>query len=126
MHNLRRFALLCPILAGLSPGSVGAETWQVLSGAQIDAALNGRALVYVDRADPDRLVDTTQDFRASGRTLYTYKGRESWGYWRVQGDQYCSQWPPNDLWACYDMERQGVRIRFVGQGGDITEAVYAE
>jgi len=110
---MRRFALIIACFA--SPAVAG--EWVALSGDEISAALTGRTLAYPD---------TTQDFRASGRTLYIHKGRESWGYWRVQADQYCSQWPPNDLWACYGLERQGTRLRFVGQGDDITEAVYAE
>lgn len=87
-----------------------------MRGDEIRAALEGRKLQY-DNA--------CQDFRKSGRTLYN-AGRDSWGYWRVEGDQYCSQWPPHDLWACYKMDRRGERLRFVGRGDDITEATYAD
>jgi len=111
---MRRFALMLVLLA--TP--LAAEDWVPLSGDEITQALAGRTLAYPD---------TTQDFRASGRTLYIHKGRESWGYWRVENDQYCSQWPPNDLWACYDMARRGAVLRFVGTGeNDITEATYAD
>ncbi|WP_370402047.1 hypothetical protein [Sulfitobacter sp. JB4-11] len=103
----------------LLPGAALGEeaVWQKLSGAQITAALTGRALQY----------DTAwQDFRASGRTLY-HAGRDSWGYWRVEADQYCSMWPPSDLWACYAMERAGDRLRFIGIGADdVTEATYRD
>ena len=58
--------------------------------------------------------------RASGRTLYN-TGRDSWGYWQVRGDQYCSMWPPSDLWACYDMARRGDVLRFFGAAGDSTD-----
>ncbi|WP_299615968.1 hypothetical protein [uncultured Tateyamaria sp.] len=94
-----------------------AEEWVPMTGGEIRAALTGRTLAYPD---------TTQDFRVSGRTLYIHKGRESWGYWRIEDDRYCSQWPPNDLWACYGMDRRGEALRFVGDGGDITEATYAD
>ncbi|WP_299657239.1 hypothetical protein [uncultured Tateyamaria sp.] len=110
---MRRFALLLVLCA--SPAM--AEEWVPMTGGEIRAALTGRTLVYPD---------TTQDFRVSGRTLYIHKGRESWGYWRIEDDQYCSQWPPNDLWACYGMDRKGEALRFVGDGGDITEATYAD
>lgn len=110
---MRRFALLFAVLAQ----PLAAADWVPLSGEEIAAALTGRMLAYPD---------TTQDFRVSGRTLYVHKGRESWGYWRVEADRYCSQWPPNDLWACYRMDRAGDRLRFVGEGEDITEAVYAD
>lgn len=117
MRDMRRFALISALMIALTALPGMAQEWVAMSGAQIRDALTGRVLAYPD---------TTQDFLASGRTLYIHKGRESWGYWRVQGDQYCSQWPPNDLWACYDMERRGAVLRFVGAGADITEARYAE
>ncbi|WP_300029190.1 hypothetical protein [uncultured Roseobacter sp.] len=105
-------ALLC-FAAG---GAALAEGWTPMSGEDIGVALTDRKLQYTS---------AWQEFRASGRTLYN-AGADSWGYWRVQGDQYRSQWPPSDLWACYDMQRSGDRLRFVGQGDDITEAVYAD
>jgi hypothetical protein len=46
-----------------------------------------------------------QYFAAGGAT--TYVGSEntpSQGSWRVQGDQYCSVWPPSGTWVCYDVE----------------------
>ena len=118
---MRRFAIaLVAMLAPALPLLVNPATaadWGPMIGKEIEQALTGRTLAYPD---------TTQDFRRSGRTLYIHKGRESWGYWRVQNDQYCSQWPPNDLWACYGMARSGDRVRFVGEGDDITDAVYAD
>ncbi|WP_299040999.1 hypothetical protein [uncultured Tateyamaria sp.] len=110
---MRRFALILVLLAG----PVAAEQWMPMTGDEIRTALTGRTLAYPD---------TTQDFRDSGRTLYIHKGRESWGYWRVEGDAYCSQWPPNDLWACYGMDRRGDILRFVRERDDITEATYAD
>lgn len=93
-----------------------AEDWQALRGDAIGAALSGRTLQYAN---------AWQAFRASGRTLYN-AGEDSWGYWRVTGDMYCSQWPPSDLWACYRLEQRGDVLRFVGTGGDITEGRYAD
>ncbi|WP_299739308.1 hypothetical protein [uncultured Roseobacter sp.] len=101
--------VLCPVW-------VAAEDWVPMSGEEIRAALTDRKLQYAN---------AWQDFRVSGRTLYN-AGADSWGYWRVEGDQYCSQWPPSDLWACYGMARSGDQLRFVGQGDDITDAVYAD
>ncbi len=98
------------------PALASAEHWTELSNAQIRPALEGRTLQYEN---------AWQSFRASGRTLYN-AGQDSWGYWRVEGDRYCSQWPPSDLWACYTLERNGDRLRFVGAGGEITEGTYAD
>ena len=47
--------------------------------------------------------DTRQTFSKAGATTYAFKGRDSYGNWRVQGDQYCSQWPPADGWACFGL-----------------------
>lgn len=109
---MRRFALIFCLLAG----AAAAETWQSMTGDEIRAALEGRVLAY----DSAR-----QEFRRSGRTLYN-AGRDSWGYWRIAGDRYCSQWPPQDLWACYLLERKGDRLRFIGENGDVTEGRYAD
>lgn len=110
MKALMAVALMvCPAM-GL------AEDWTPMTGADIGSALTDRTLQYSNG---------WQDFRASARTLYT-AGADSWGYWRVTGDRYCSQWPPSDLWACYDMARSGDRLRFIGGADDITEAVYAD
>ena len=105
------------VLLCFAAGSAAlAEAWKPLNGDDVRAALTDRKLQYAN---------AWQEFRASGRTLYN-AGADSWGYWRVEGDLYCSQWPPSDLWACYALERSGGKLRFVGTGDDITEAVYAD
>lgn len=45
--------------------------------------------------------DTRQTFSAAGATTYQVGGRETYGTWRVDGDKYCSQWPPVRSWTCY-------------------------
>jgi hypothetical protein len=101
----------------LLAGPVAAEEWQVLSGAQVRDALAARVLGYADGA--------TQNFFADGRTLYE-KGSPSWGRWRVEGDRYCSVWPPSDRWACYGVERRGIDIRFSADGGAQTVGRYVD
>jgi len=108
-------AILGICLAGASD-TQAQEAWQPMSGAEIAGALTDRKLEYGT---------AWQEFRASGRTLYN-AGADSWGYWAVRGDQYCSMWPPSDLWACYTMEQRNDLLRFVGAAGDITEGRYAE
>ena len=112
---MRHFtAIAFMLLPAICQGEEG--PWVPMNGAQITQALTGRTLQYEN---------AWQDFRASGRTLY-HAGRDSWGYWRVQGNAYCSQWPPQGLWACYRMEKRGQSIRFVGEGDDITKATYKD
>ena len=103
---LRRFALIACLAA-----PVAAQDWTGLDEADIAEVLTGQRVSY-DGA--------WQEFYASGRTLYN-AGRDSWGYWEPRGGRYCSRWPPADGWACYDVERAGNRVRFIGDSGDITE-----
>ena len=100
----------------VSFASAAQAEWHLLDDDGIRLALTDRRLQYPN---------ATQQFYASGLTLYN-AGQDSWGYWRAEGGQYCSQWPPSDLWACYDMQRSGQRVRFVGEQGDITVGVYVD
>ena len=94
------------VMLALWPGIAGAEeAWRTLKGAEIQAALAARVVQYED--------GTRQDFMADGRTLY---GQASWGSWRVEGDEYCSVWPPSDRWGCYGMEARGLEVRFSDGG----------
>ena len=101
--------------AGLMVGTsliAGEVAWRPMAGAEITQVLTDRSAQYEG---------AKQHFYASGRTLYD-SGRTSWGYWRVEGDQYCSQWPPGDLWSCYSMDRANHdMIRFVAADGSATE-----
>jgi hypothetical protein len=42
-----------------------------------------------------------QSFDRGGATTYEAEGKRQTGRWDVQGDQYCSMWPPSDRWSCY-------------------------
>lgn len=97
-------------------GPVGAEAaaedgWR---GVGDDAAL-GAFLVANDLSYETGAV---QRFLASGRTLYDF-GEPSWGFWRVEAGQYCSQWPPSDDWDCYTVEVDGAgAVRFTDARGN--------
>lgn len=110
---MRRFALILLVW----PGILAADTFRPLTGAQILNALSGRTLAYDNGA--------TQVFEPSMATQY-FSGRPSSGRWAVRDDRYCSIWPPSDFWACYDVQSDGTRIRFVGDAGDATVGVYAD
>jgi hypothetical protein len=88
--------------------------WRFLKGPEISAMLTDLRLDYGAQ---------WQEFRASGKTLYS-AGQDSWGYWKVRGDFYCSMWPPSDLWACYGMQTDGTKVRFVGDGGELTVGTF--
>ena len=100
------------------PGGAQADTWQVLDGPAIEQALSARVLGYDGGA--------MQNFFSDGRTLYEAGAGESWGRWRVDGNQYCSVWPPSESWACYGVEALdgGLDIRFVAKDGALTVGRY--
>ncbi|WP_166416060.1 hypothetical protein [Cochlodiniinecator piscidefendens] len=104
---MRGFVVAAAMFAGVS---AQAQEWQLLDEAGIREALTDQTVVYGS---------ATQIFYASGRTLYN-AGTDSWGSWRVTGDRYCSQWPPNTLWACFDLERSGDQVRFTGDYDDVS------
>lgn len=100
---------------GLAP-AVFAGEWQTLDGRQIEELLNDTRLTYEG---------AWQEFYQSGKTLYN-AGADSWGYWRVQGNLYCSEWPPNTGWDCYAMTQRGDTVRFIDQKGNVSEGTVAE
>ncbi len=91
-----------------------------LTGSQVSESLTARVLGYED--------GSTQNFYADGRTLYAAGAGESWGRWRVTGDQYCSSWPPSDSWACYGVEAEagGLDLRFVDRRGGVSLGRYQD
>jgi hypothetical protein len=109
-----RSVLLCLVLTG--PALAGG--WTLLDGAGITAALSARVLGYDD--------GSTQNFFADGRTLFQAGAGESWGKWWVSGGQYCSTWPPSDVAACYQVEAQGLDVRFTSAGGDVSVGRYQD
>ena len=64
-----------------------------------------------------------QDFLADDRTLYE-TGKAEWGRLRVQGDRYCSQWPPSDWWTWQGVTLDGVASGFVAGDGSVTVGRY--
>ena len=96
-----------------------AGDWQPPDGAEINDALRSRVLAWPG--------GQTQNFLADGRTLYE-SDRAQWRQWRVEGERYCSVWPPSDRWNCTGVERhaRGLDLRFVADGGTVTEARYVD
>jgi hypothetical protein len=83
-----------------------------LDGNAITAALSDKTLAGTDGDKQWR-----QLFQKGGVTVYTVDGNASNGHWEVRGDQYCSQWPPNESWSCYDMTINGKTIIFISSSG---------
>lgn len=86
---------------------------QKLSSAEITAALSDQVLSGENGA--------SQIFQKSGVTYYSQNGGQSQGFWKVADNRYCSQWPPNESWPCYDVLRDGTKIIFVSSSGTRSE-----
>ena len=63
--------------------------------------------------------NSSQTFEASGATDYNSAGRPTIGQWRVEGDKYCSVWPPVTIWKCYGVvvDKEKKRIFWVEENG---------
>lgn len=83
-----------------------------LSGAEIQTILVNKILYGKD---------TEQIFQKSGATFYGVGGGQSQGNWKIEKDKYCSQWPPNQSWACYDITQDGNKFTFISKDGNRTE-----
>jgi hypothetical protein len=84
-----------------------------LSGALITTKLKDQILTA--ESDGHKI---EQIFQASGLTIYIVDGQQSIGQWRVQGDQYCSVWPPSEHWVCYDVVAKANEITFISSRGE--------
>jgi hypothetical protein len=83
-----------------------------LTGAEMQAILYDKILYGKD---------VEQIFQKSGVTFYLSGGNQSQGNWKIEAEKYCSQWPPNEAWACYDMSRDGNKIAFISKDGNRSE-----
>jgi hypothetical protein len=95
------------LLGLLSSSACAAE--MKLNGPEISAGLGDVSLYAGDAIE--------QIFQKGGQTVYIDHGSASQGLWKVQSDQYCSQWPPSQSWACYDVMQDGDAITFVSGSG---------
>lgn len=88
-----------------------------LDEAEIRALLGNNTVTGEDRNGPWR-----QFFDANGATTYV-QGTEppSNGRWSIRAGKYCSQWPPSDSWACYDVtgdpSADPAPITWIGESG---------
>ncbi|MEP6565716.1 MAG: hypothetical protein ABJB10_11305 [Mesorhizobium sp.] len=93
MYRHTRIGFLA-ILFATTPAFCASADEVTMKGADILASLKG---AHVEGPD------WTQSFDDGGGTLYVKGSNQSQGRWDVRGDQYCSLWPPSDVWACYAM-----------------------
>ena len=102
-----------PILIFLLPGV--AFVSGNLSGAGIAALLTDATLYGSENGQPSEQV-----FQKSGATFYSIPNGQSQGEWKIEGNKYCSAWPPNPSWVCYDVINDGAAVTFVSPSGKRT------
>lgn len=114
---MRQISILLALL--LSPCLAIADEWRLLDNAAITDALTEKGIIYKNQGN------STQTFYKNGETGYV-EGRPSLGYWRVENNQYCSQWPPSSTWTCYDvyLHTNGAIVRFRGTDGVNWDGTY--
>ena len=102
----------------LSGVALADDGWKSLNGDEARTALSGQKLIYQGGA--------SQSFSAGGDTSYVTDHPQA-GSWRIEGDKYCSVWPPSDHWACYRLESSadGKTVRFIADDGSMTEGQVA-
>jgi hypothetical protein len=103
--------LVFPILAVLMATPAEASEMK-LSGSEITNLLKDRTLFAGASGEIEQI------FQATGATIYSEKSATSIGHWKIENDQYCSAWPPSELWSCYDVFQDDETIVFVGKSGN--------
>ena len=112
--TMQRFKTYLVVIVALYTGQAfSAEI--ALNGEQIRAFLSDRKIEGNQKGMP-----WEQSFKANGETIYFEKNANrppSPGTWKVQNDQYCSQWPPFNRWDCYRFTAKGDALTFIPVGG---------
>lgn len=110
------------VTAALLAGIVSANAEPVkMDGPAIESALAGKSVAGNQDGREWR-----QDFRSDGATIYYEGNQPSPGRWKVDGDQYCSLWPPSETWDCYDMAMDGEEILFMPKGSAVWRAHFTD
>lgn len=91
---------------------LAAHAGETLDSAEIKVLLTEAHLYGNQNGAPSE-----QIFRASGQTIYLVNGVSSAGTWETRGNKYCSMWPPNPAWTCYNVTTDGESVTFISRSG---------
>lgn len=116
---LKRNLIVTAVLL-LGTGGLSAEPVK-MDGSAIMRALSGKSVAGNQDGRKWR-----QEFMADGATVYYEGNQPSPGRWKVDGDQYCSLWPPSEKWDCYDMAMDGEEILFMPKGSAVWRAHFTD
>ena len=115
---MRQLVLVLGLIA--AAGAVFAEeAWRKLGADELNKVLAARTVAYENGA--------SQTFDIAGSTGYD-SGTFSAGKWKIDGNRYCSVWPPSEKWACYDVEMSadGLGLKFIADDGSETIGRYVD
>jgi hypothetical protein len=109
--NMSRFTIIFYLAFSLTTVAASEKT---LIAQEINAALNN---VTLHSTENGRAIK--QVFQSSGVTftIDVKTKAQSLGFWRLEANKYCSQWPPSEHWACYDVMANQYGVVFVSSTG---------
>ncbi|MFZ1660620.1 MAG: hypothetical protein WAT77_01580 [Paracoccaceae bacterium] len=115
---MRQLVLVLGLIAAAG-AAFAEEGWRKLGADELNKALAARTVAYENGA--------SQTFDIVGTTDYD-SGTFSAGKWKIDGDRYCSVWPPSEKWACYDVEvsSDGLGLKFIADDGSATIGRYVD
>ena len=87
-----------------------------LTGAQISSMLSDKTLYATINGK-----SAEQLFLKNGATYYSLDGAQNQGAWKIENDKYCSVWPPNETWVCYDVLQDEKHVSFVSPSGSVSD-----
>lgn len=104
---------LCLFALFMSIATAFAAELQI-TGPQIQEQLSGNAFQQIKPTTQHKI---EQLFLRGGATQFVVDGQVQLGQWKVEGDKYCSAWPPSDNWECYDILQDGTTLIFLSARG---------
>lgn len=109
---MRIFGILLFLLVFMQMPARAAEV--KLSGDTILSVLNDKTFKQI-LPETNHIIE--QIFQTSGVTHFIVDGDVQQGRWRVEKDQYCSNWPPTEHWDCYAILQSGEMLIFLSAQG---------
>jgi hypothetical protein len=85
-----------------------------ISGPEIEKLLIEKSYLQIK---PQTQYTIEQIFLKGGITHFIVDGDAQTGMWKVEGDKYCSAWPPSKNWDCYDILLDGSKVIFLSAQG---------
>jgi hypothetical protein len=73
--------------------------------------------IRLTSTETGRVVEQVIQSSGATFTVDIETSAQSQGFWRLEGDKYCSQWPPSQHWTCYDVFGNDDGIVFVSSTG---------